>query len=403
MIGENAVHESSVDELLRSATVAPPRQRVSQLLAILAGIIELAVPIAIALGVSQVSSGAALGPAIWMPLVIAIVAAAVSAAARVLVLSRIAATEMTRLRISAADRLMNLAPRELEKIGVEDATSLYSLQVGQLEALLTADRIRRRTALMTMIGCFALLVAFEWRLTLALLLALCAAGLLLALVLRPVKARSAQGLRALTQASADLTEFLRSIRSATVFGLRRRYSLRLESRLDEVAVAEIKVGHAQATVDLIVKTVSFSLLIGLGVLGVSLVSSGAATPAGLAGFLGALTILLAPAASLMDLLQQLQRARGAKDILSTSAWSTSTSAPVDELDGEVKDIVSVAFEDVGIDAGPDVRIGPVGFVAQLGQILAISGPSGSGKTTLLSAVAGFAPCAEGEVLLNGRP
>lgn len=389
------------DALLLSARVPRPRRLTGQTVALSAGVIELAVPVALALAVGQVTGGAAVTAALWMPVALAVVASALSTVARVLVLSRIAATEMASLRSAYASRLMGLGPRDVERIGVEDVVAAFSVQVDGLEPLLTADRIRRWSAVTTVCGCLLLLVFFEWRLTLALSVALVIAGVLLTVIVRPVRARSAQGLRALSAVSADLGEFLRSIRSATVFGLAPRYERRLETRLADVHRAEVSVGRAQALVDLVVRTLSFVLLLGLGALGAALVASGVASPAGLAGFLATLTVLLAPAASYLDLVQKRQRARGALEVL--DSLPLSPEAPANTGRGGVEiNVLTLSFDDAVVSVGSGIDVGPVSFSVERGGIVALTGRSGAGKTTVLSAIAGFVPCVSGAVRLNDR-
>lgn len=389
------------DALLLSARVRRPRRLTGLTVALSAGVIELAVPVALALAIGQVTGGAAVTAALWMPVALAVVASALSTVARVLVLSRIAATEMASLRSAYASRLMGLGPRDVERIGVEDVVAAFSVQVDGLEPLLTADRIRRWSAVTTVCGCLLLLVFFEWRLTLALSVALVIAGVLLTVIVRPVRARSAQGLRALSAVSADLGEFLRSVRSATVFGLAPRYEHRLETRLADVHRAEVSVGRAQALVDLVVRTLSFVLLLGLGALGAALVASGVATPAGLAGFLATLTVLLAPAASYLDLVQKRQRARGALEVL--DSLPLSPEVPANNGRGGVEiDALTLSFDRAVISVRSGLEVGPVSFSVERGGIVALTGRSGAGKTTVLSAIAGFVPCVSGAVRLNDR-
>jgi ABC-type multidrug transport system fused ATPase/permease subunit len=373
----------------------------AQAFAVVTAVVELVVPVAIAYGVAQLLDGIPLGPSVWAPMLLAVLVSGGFAAGQVLILSRIAASEMRRLRVAVAEHLIGLRPRAIEKLGVEEVTAVYSHYVNELEPLLTADRIRRRTVVVTVVGCLVLMTAFDWRLTLALLGALVICGFVIGAVLHPVKQRAAQGLNALALTAADIGEYLRSIRSATVYGLGPSYLRRFGSKLSEVASAERRVGHAQALVDLIVKSTSMRLLIALGAFGMILVSAGAVSGAGLAGFLGALAILLAPAARYAELLQNVQRARAAQSRLSElppeSPVPGAGRSPV-----APSPVSAVEIERAVVEAGERVRVGPVSLSVAPGELVCLVGASGSGKTTLLSAVAGFAPLLEGRISVGGR-
>jgi len=383
-------------------SLAAPRARASaQVLALVAAAVELVVPLAIAAGVARALEDGGITAGAWAPLVVAIAVAGVLAAARSLLLTRLAAGEMRRLRLHVAERLTGLPPRDVERLGTTEATALYSTYADSLEPLLSADRIRRRTSVVTVAGCLVLLAAFDWRLTLALLGVLVIIGVLVAVVLRPVRQRAERGLASLTETTADLGEFLRSIRSATVFGLRPAYLRRFDRSLAEVAAVERQVGRAQATVDLIVSTTSMLLLVGLGAFGMSLVASGALTVAALSGFIGALALLLAPAARYAQLAQGLQAARGAETRIRDLPDPGPDATPADAKDA-APEAEPLDVRDAVVAPGPGVRIGPLRIEALPGDLVCLVGPSGSGKTSVLSALAGFAELASGQVLLGGR-
>jgi ABC-type multidrug transport system fused ATPase/permease subunit len=380
--------------LPRTATRA--RTRVfAVLVAVAAAAAELVVPLAVALGVSRVALGTPVGAEVWLPVLAAVLLSGLLSAVRVIILSRVAAEEMRQLRLRVAERLVGLSPREVEQLGVDEGLAVYSRYVDELEPLLTAERIRRAVALATIGGCLVLMVVFEWRLALALLGTLLVSATLVGLAVRPVRGRAARGLGALARTAADLGEYLRSIRSATVFGLGRTYLDRLGGELDDVRTVERQVGQAQAAVDLVVKVTSMLALFGLGALGAALVSSGLMTLANLAGFLGALGVLLAPAALYAELTQGVQRAKAALprlDGIPPGHAPVGAAAPVAPAD-----IASVQIDGVTLSPGDAVVIGPVGLLAGRGDFVCVTGPSGSGKTTLLSAVAGFEPIAGGSI------
>lgn len=390
-----AQHRPSLVEQARSRRSV---RWVGQTIAVLAAVVELVVPVAIASAVARVLDGAPVGAGVLVPMLAAIVGAGAFAAGQVVLLTRIAASEMCRLRLTVAARLIGLRPRAVEKLGVGEATALYSHYANELEPLLTADAIRRRTAVITVVGCLTLMVGFEWRLTLALLVALIAAGLIIGIVLKPVKERAAFGLNALAETAADIGEYLRSIRSATVYGLGESYRRQFETRLTEVAVTERRVGHAQALVDLIVKTTSMILLVTLGALGLFLASIDAMSVANLSGFLGALAILLAPAAKYAELIQQVRTAQAAQsriEQLPSEAAPSSSSDPA-----PAPSISSLVVTDAILEPADNIVVGPVSFSARIGDLVCLIGPSGAGKTTLLSAIAGFATVTSGSIRIS---
>ncbi|MFT2690730.1 ATP-binding cassette domain-containing protein [Clavibacter zhangzhiyongii] len=392
---------SDRDDAIRPALAARRLRASAQLLAVIAAAVELVVPLAIAAGVGQALADGGITAGAWVPLVVAIAVAGLLAAAQAVVLTRLAAAEMRRLRLHVAERLTGLLPRDVERLGTTEATALYSTYADALEPLLSADRIRRRTAVVTVAGCLGLMVAFDWRLTLALLGVLAVIGVLVAVVLRPVRTRAARGLASLTETTADLGEFLRSIRSATVFGLRPAYLRRFDRALAEVAAVERQVGRAQATVDLIVTTTSMLLLVGLGAFGMSLVASGALAVSSLSGFIGTLALLLAPAARYAQLAQGFQAARGAEARIRDLPAVAPVAAPPDLADAAPRAGVLDVREAV-VAPGTGVRIGPIRLTARPGELVCLVGPSGSGKTSVLSALAGFAELASGQVLLDDR-
>lgn len=387
--------------LIEQAGVRPLLRWAGQALALMAAFIELIVPIAVAYGVSQVVEGESIGVEVWTPMLIAVLASGMFAAGQVVLLTRVAAREMLNLRLAVASRLVGLLPRTIEKRGVGEATALYSHYASELEPLLTADRIRRRTAVATVAGCLALMVGFEWRLTLALLLALIVAGLIIAVVLKPVQQRASEGLNALADTSADLQEYLRSIRSATVYGLGAGYRRRFDARLREVARTERHVGHAQALVDLVVKTTSMLLLISLGALGAYLVSIDNMSIANLSGFLGALAILLAPAAKYAELVQHVRTARAAEARINELPPEESPLAHASDR-VPASHVVPIEVTDAVSAPAEGVSVGPASLRAQRGELVCLVGPSGSGKTTLLSAIAGFATISSGRISIGGR-
>lgn len=370
-----------------------------QVIAVVAAIVELVVPVAIASGVARVLDGAPVGLGVLAPMLTAIICAGALAAGQVVILTHIAASEMRRLRLAVAARLIGLRPRTVEKLGVGEATALYSHYANELEPLLTADAIRRRTAVITVIGCLALMVGFEWRLTLALIIALIVAGIIIGIVLKPVKKRAAFGLNALAETAADIGEYLRSIRSATVYGLGASYRREFETRLAEVAVTERRVGHAQALVDLIVKTTSMLLLVALGALGMLLVSVDAMSVANLSGFLGALAILLAPAAKYAELIQQVRTAQAAQ---SRIEQLPSEAAPTSSVPAPAPTVNRLEVTDAIVEPADGTAIGPASFSARAGDLVCLVGPSGTGKTTLLAAIAGFVPVTAGQMHIGGK-
>lgn len=370
--------------------------------AFLASVSELALPFMIALSVSSVAAHGVGSAIVLVPVVGAVIGSGVTAAARAIVLTRIGAEEMSRLRLGVARRLMVMEPRGIEQLGVGEAVSAYAQTVNQVEPLLSADRIRRRTAVAVLVGCLCLLFWFDWRLASALFSALIVAAAAVVTVLRPIKERAGRALAALSRTAADLNEHLVSIRSATIWGLAAPRVRQLRRDLNGVADAERGIGRAQALVDLVVKITSMGLLIGLGAFGAVLVVDGTLSTARLSGFIATLAVLLGPAASYAHAGQQVQTARAAVDRL--CAVSRTTRAPVSTLLSSSNEAPSssTAVRAAEMTCAPPsgAVVGPVSFSAGLGELICLVGPSGSGKTTLLSALAALTPVCGGELSIR---
>lgn len=367
---------------------------------LVASTFELVLPLVIAFGVSALTARGADSPLVWLPVAAAVVGSGATAAWRALVLARIGAEEMRRLRLGIARRLLGMSPRAVEQLGVGEAVSISSRTVGELEPLLSAARIRRRTAIVMLAGCLVLLFVFDWRLASAMFGALAVGATSIAVVLRPVKARAGRALVALGRTTADLNEHLLSIRSATVWGLAAPHLRRLGRDLSDVALAERQIGRAQALVDLVVKVISMALLIGLAALGVALVAGGTLSAARLSGFLGTVAVLLGPAASSAQAAQQLQAARAAAEQLRAVPPTPSTRSLPQGLGVPMTPPVVRAVH-VRCSPADGVLTEAVSFSAGLGEMVCLVGPSGSGKTTLLSAIAALAHVEDGTLSVGG--
>jgi ABC-type multidrug transport system fused ATPase/permease subunit len=389
-----------VDSVVRGARCNGWRRALGTFASIIASVLELLVPLVIASGVSTFATEGIASSRSWLPVAGVVIASGAAAAWRALALTMIEAGEMRRLRLGTASTLLAMSPRAVEQFGVGEAVSVYSRTIDQMEPLLSAARIRRRTAAMMIGGCLFLMFWFDWRLASALFGALAVGAAAIGLVLRPVKARAGAALLALGRTAADLNEHLRAVRSATVWGLVTPHLRRLRHDLDDVAAGERQIGRAQAMVDLVVQTTSMVLLIGIGAFGAALVSGGSLSVARLSGFIGALAVLLGPAASYAQAAQAVQRARAAADQLRAVPMPSTT--PWVQASGR-EPLASPVVRAVSARTAPaeGMVTRPVTFTAAVGEMVCLVGPSGSGKTTVLSAIAGMAPLSSGTLTVGG--
>lgn len=389
-----------VDSVVSGARCNGWQRAVGTIASVIASVLELLVPLVIAFGVSTFTTEGIASPRAWSPVAGVVIASGAAAAWRALALTKIEAGEMRRLRLGTASTLLAMSPRAVEQFGVGEAVSIYSRTIDQMEPLLSAARIRRRTAAMMIGGCLVLMFWFDWRLASALFGALAVGAAAIGLVLRPVKARAGAALLALGRTAADLNEHLRAVRSATVWGLVTPHLRRLRRDLDGVAAGERQIGRAQAMVDLVVQTTSMVLLIGLGAFGAALVSDGSLSVARLSGFIGALAVLLGPAASYAQAVQAVQRARAAADQLRVVPMPSTTSW-VQASEGLPLSAPVVRAVSARTAPAEGVVTRPVTFTAAVGEMVCLDGPSGSGKTTVLSAIAGLAPLSSGTLTVGG--
>lgn len=396
---------------LSSASVSPRARRHGYVVASIATLAELTVPVVVAWGVAQSLSGDDTPWAAWAAVVLAVVLAALAVGIRTWRLDAMAATELRELRATVAAHLVRLPPRAVEQLGAHEAVDLFSRYTDHLNPLLTAGRIRRRLSRITIVAALGLMAVIEWRLLLLLLLVLAGAAGIVALALAGVRARAGRIMEVLGQAAAELGDFLRSVRSAKVYGLDDTCRDRLGACIDEAAALENRLGRSQAVVDTTVKLVTTLALLLIGAVGAVLVSQDSLSLARLSGFLAAFALVVGPVAEYAALGQQYRRAGGALARLELLA-----ALPNHEVTGGARARPWTGSERLQADAArgwrvvaraaepsphPGVSLPPVTFGAQPGQLVCLTGPSGSGKSTFLGALAGYVPLIGGELVVGG--
>lgn len=390
------------------STLAPAgTRRACRIVAFLAVAAELSVPPIVGYCVARAVGGSALHSAVWLPVLAAVVLSGVLSGVRTALLSRTTAREMRTLRHAVARHLITLPPRHVEQIGVDEAVTLYTRYADEVEPMLTAERIRRRVAAATVVACLLLMTVFEWRLSLTLLLVLMASALIVTVALRGLKDRGQQALSALSRTSGDLGEYLRSVRSAKIYGLESDYLNRLDTNLAAVLDVEERVGRAQALCDVTVKIASLLALLAIGGVGAALVASGTTSVARLAGFLAALALLLGPASQYAEMLQRRRLAMAAlpklNDLAEAPREEDNVNGGRETTPSSVgAEVTGLALDGAVMSQAAGACIGPVSFRAARGQTVCLVGPSGSGKSTVLAAIAGFLPVHSGQVQVGER-
>jgi subfamily B ATP-binding cassette protein MsbA len=345
------------------------------------------------------------GAALWLPLAFVglFFVRGVAGFASSMVLNRVSQAVLVDLRAKMFDKLISWPQKTLEDTSSGLTVSKFVNEASNALAAATEVMITSVRDSLTVIGLLALLLYYNWQLTLITLVV----GPLIALVLRAFGRRMR---RLSLDSQAMLGEMTRAVQEAhdgsrviKIYAGQQQERERFGAINDKLRryAMKMQVGWSGAT-----PVTQFIAAIGMAVV-FSIALWQARTQALSAGefvtFLTAALMLLAPLRHLAALNGPIARMLAAGEsvfgmIDSASEEETGTQAMA-RAQGRVS-FDGVSFRYPGANAG---ALNDVTLEVRPGEMVALVGPSGAGKTTFINLLPRFIEPTAGEIRLDGVP
>ncbi|MDQ2805316.1 MAG: ABC transporter ATP-binding protein/permease [Chloroflexota bacterium] len=306
-----------------------------------------------------------------------------------------------RRRVFGHLQSLSLAFYENQRVG--DLTSRLSNDVTAVQGNLTNNLPGTAQQVITLIGGTALIVAFDWRL-IVIVLVLVPPVILIARTLgKRLEATSKASQESLGQATTVLEETLSAPRVVKAFNREDyesdRYGQAVEQTF-QVAVRRIRLGAAFGP---IMTLLGFGILISILWFGITEIQAGRLTPGSLVMLLLLVFMVSGPLAGLATTYSNLRSASGAAsrifELLDTQAdiADAPDATPLPVVQGAVRfDHATFHY-----GSGPEV-IHDLSLTIEPGQVVALVGPSGAGKTTLAALIPRFYDVQGGRVTIDGH-
>ena len=306
-----------------------------------------------------------------------------------------------RRRVFGHLQSLSLAFYENQRVG--DLTSRLSNDVTAVQGNLTNNLPGTAQQIITLVGGTALIVAFDWRLIIIVLVLVPPVILVARTLGKRLEATSKASQESLGQATTVLEETLSAPRVVKAFNREDyeadRYGQAVEQTF-QVAVQRIRLGAAFGP---IMTLLGFGVLISILWFGITEIQAGRLTPGSLVMLLLLVFMVSGPLAGLATTYSNLRSASGAAsrifELLDTQAdiADTPDATPLPVVQGAVQfDHATFRY-----GSGPEV-LHDLSLTIEPGQVVALVGPSGAGKTTLAALIPRFYDVQGGRVTIDGH-
>ena len=256
---------------------------------------------------------------------------------------------------------------------------------------------------LTIAAMIAMLVWFDWLLTLVVLVVYPVAMKPIVDIGRRQRKQAAALQAELGDATSILTEVMQGSRMIRAYGLEAHQADRAASVFDILFRRVLRLTLGKARIDPILEVLGGVAVAGVIAVAGWRVANGDMRVGDVAGFITALLMMVQPVRGLGTLNAVVQEAASALErvfaLLDTHPKIASPKTPKKLVKPKGK----IRFKGVGFSYGGEPVLRDIGFEASPGRMVALVGPSGAGKTTVVNLLPRFYDCTKGTVSLDGHP
>ncbi len=402
-IEKKAVDKTSMKHFITLIRAAKPRY-LFFVIGILAGIIgtfiQLQVPKMVQPLVNSFSKGVD-GSKVAVVIALYIISALVSAGAAI-VLGFFGESVVKNLRTRVWDKMIHLPVKYFDEVKTGEMSSRLANDTTQVKNLIANAIPQAFTSILLLIGSVIFMIQMQWRLTLAMIIAVP----VVMLIMFPIMTfgqkigRTRQDSLANFQGIAN--ESLSEIRLVKASNAEKEASNKAESDVN----ALYKIGIREAVFDGLMSPImmlSMMLMIfGLLAYGIYLISTGVMSLGTLLGMMMYLMNLIGAVPTVATFFTELAKASGSTarltELLEEDQEVLHQGVTVD-LEGKVLAAHAVDF---AYDESEKILQG-ISFEAKPNSIIAFAGPSGGGKSTIFSLLERFYQPTAGEITIGEQP
>lgn len=390
------------------ALARPHRNRLilSGVLALLAGGLQLALPIIVrnAANAVQQSGDIAALDRIALILLVVLLGSAIVGYQQFLISAKAGHRIVADLRASLIAHLQRLPVAYFDRTRSGDMTSLLSNDVTQLQTTVTDDLVRFPSHLLTVIGLVGLGVWMNWRLSVVVVTVLAAMMIFFVVTGRALRQINRKTLDTVATTMGAVTEVLSNIRLVKAFAREPYEDERAKGQLEDVFRLAMRGARWEGMMATVGSVGAMLMVVGVLWYGARGVLSGQFGAGDIGGFIVAVMFLGQPMSMLASLYTRLQRASGAAErifaILDQAAEEADPAGAVEYPMGPGE----LRFENVSFAYTAEVPVlRDLSLHLPAGKVTAVVGPSGAGKTTLSSLIYRFYEPSAGQVVVDGVP